>query len=127
MPQITLEYTGNITEKIDFDDLFEKVHSVLQHTGKINIENCKSRAIKLENFYVAQGDSSNAFVHLSVRFLEGRSDEIKQTIGEQLMYILKQFYSASIIELKTQLTVEIQDIKRQEYFKFPEGSFTPVK
>ncbi|MCP5046036.1 MAG: 5-carboxymethyl-2-hydroxymuconate Delta-isomerase [bacterium] len=126
MPQLVLQYTANIQQDVDFKDMFARFHHVLAHTGGIKIGNCKSRAIKLEDYYIAQGGPDEAFVHLDARFMEGRSAELKQKIGQQLLDIMKEVYSPSIKEYNLQITVEINDIACDSYFKFPEGTLTKI-
>ncbi len=122
MPQITLQYTTNIDQSINIKDLFIKIHRILANVGGIKIENCKSRAIKIEDYYIGQGESSNAFVHVNVAFLEGRPLELKKDIGGQLLGLLKKYYTSSIAEFNLQITVEIRDIMKELYFKHPEKS-----
>jgi len=122
MPQLKLEYTDNIIQDTDFDSLFLKIHQILFNTGGINIENCKSRAVKIQNYFIGQGDANNAFIHLQIQFLEGRSDSLKQAIGHQILNLLKEYYKASLENLNLQITVEITDIQKKTYFKIPEGS-----
>jgi len=126
MPQITLEYTANIGEETDFKNLFLQLHSVLEDTGKINIENCKSRALKHENYAIGKGETENAFVHLTVKILEGRPAELKQKIADNLLSVLVKTYSVSKEQLNLQITVELLDIQRQFYFKYPGNTFTPI-
>jgi len=78
MPQITLQYTANVDQEVNSMDLFSKVHQILSNAGGIKVENCKSRAFKLEDYYIGQGGSNNAFVHLDLAFLEGRSIVLKK-------------------------------------------------
>lgn len=122
MPHLTLQYTENINQDIDFPDLFSKLHGILVDPGGIKIDNCKSRAIRLENYYIGRGEISNAFVHLDVQFLEGRSILLKKEIGNQMLDALKKYYKLSIAEFNLQITIEIRDIQREVYYKFPEGS-----
>jgi 5-carboxymethyl-2-hydroxymuconate isomerase len=126
MPQITLQYTANIDQEVNFSSLFAKVHYILNETGGINIDNCKSRAVRQDTYYIGQGETNNAFVHLEVRFLEGRSAQLKKKLGQELLDCLTEIYVPSIEKHILQITVEIDDIKRELYFKFPAGSFTPM-
>ncbi|MFC1724750.1 5-carboxymethyl-2-hydroxymuconate Delta-isomerase [candidate division KSB1 bacterium] len=118
MPHLTLEYTNNITQTVDFNNLFTDLHGILEETGGININNCKSRAVQLDKFFIAKGESNKAFVHLDVSFLEGRPVELKQEIGSKILEKLKKHYKQSIAELDIQITVEIKDIRRDVYFKY---------
>jgi 5-carboxymethyl-2-hydroxymuconate isomerase len=123
MPHLTLEYTGNIEQEIDFDDLFGKLHRILAGVGAIRLDNCKSRAWRLDHYYIADGGAQHAFVHLVMRFLAGRPRELKQEIGRQSLTILKEAFAPSLAELELQISVEIQDIERSTYLKAPEGTF----
>ena len=121
MPHLTLEYTKNIDQEINFDDLFPRLHQVLVDIAGIPIGNCKSRACRLDNYYIADGSPQHAFVHLAIRFMEGRSVEVKRMIGRGCLKVLEELcWSPARPEL--QITVEIQDIERTTYFKLPEGT-----
>ena len=121
---MTLEYTDNVDQEVNFAHLFSRLHRVLSDVGGLRIENCKSRAIKLDQYYIGQDEADNAFVHVELRFLEGRSLELKQQIGRQILSILKKYYRPTLAKQNLQITVEIKDIERQLYFKIPDGSFT---
>ena len=122
MPQLILQYTANIDQEISFQDLFVKLHNILADIGGIKIDNCKSRAFKLDNYYIGRGETSNAFINLDIHFLEGRPQTFKKEIGSQILEALKEIYSQSISEFNLQITVEIKDIERDVYFKYPPGS-----
>ncbi len=122
MPQLSLQYTANIGQEISFQDLFAKLHNILADSCDIKIDNCKSRATKLDNYYIGRGETSNAFIQLDIHFLEGRSLALKKEIGSQILEALKEIYSQSISEFNLQITVEIKDIEQEVYFKYPPGS-----
>ncbi len=125
MPQLTLEYTGNIDQRVNFTALFSALHQVLAELGGVHIENCKSRAVRRDDFYIGSGEPGNAFVHLDVTMLEGRSLALKQAVGAGILRILQQTFAPAMATHDLQITVEIKDIKRATYFKVPEGTFTP--
>lgn len=125
MPQITLEYSENCLCNSELRLLFRAVHHVLQDTGGILLNNCKSRAIKLSDYYIADGDNAHAFAHLEIRFIEGRSDSIRASIGNECLELLKEFFKPAIDNQRMQITVEVDDIKGSNYYKYPPGSLTP--
>jgi 5-carboxymethyl-2-hydroxymuconate isomerase len=125
MPQIVLEYSSNLPTDVDFKGLFSEIHQALQNIAGIRLDNCKSRARVAEHYFIGDGDVNNAFVHLQIRFIEGRTSAVKQAIGEQCLAMLKQYYSESMAAMDLQITVEIDDLLRDFYFKYPEGSLTP--
>jgi 5-carboxymethyl-2-hydroxymuconate isomerase len=122
MPHLTLEYSSNIELELNHKDLFAQLHRFLKEVGGIRIDNFKSRALKRNVYLVGRGDINNAFVHLEVRLLEGRSPEIKKEIGQGCLLLLKEFYAASLANQALQITVEIVDIARKGYFKHPDGT-----
>lgn len=121
MPHLTLEYTENLEREIIFDDLFPRLHGVLVDVAAVPIGNCKSRACRLDSYYIADGGPQHAFVHLAIRFMEGRSVELKRNIGRGCLKVLEELCCAPA-GLELQITVEIQDIERTTYFKLPEGT-----
>ncbi len=123
MPHIRLEYSENLTPPDSFQNLFADIHRVLHEQGGIKLDNCKSRAQAVTNCYIADGDAAHAFVDLNIEFLEGRSQEIKTTVGEACLEVLKRHY-ADVINDRLQITVGIHDIPRESYFKYPAGSLS---
>jgi len=117
MPHITLEYTDNIDQPIEFRDLFAELHQVLASIAGISIANCKSRARCLDTYHIGEGKAGNAFVHLEVRLLEGRSAELKREIGERGLEVLKKHFARSLSDRDLQITLGVRDMQRQAYFK----------
>lgn len=124
MPHLQLEYSANIPSPPDLQVLFKKLHGVLHEKGGIRLENCKSRARIAEDFFVGSGHKSYGFVHLDIRFLEGRAPEVKKIIGLAARDLLLEWFNDAVSNLKIQITVEIGDIERDSYFKYPEGTLT---
>jgi 5-carboxymethyl-2-hydroxymuconate isomerase len=122
MPHLTIEYTKNLRPTSSFDALFGQLHEVLAELGGIKKGNCKSRAAQVDQFYIGEGAAGSAFVHADVRFLEGRSESVKQDIGRAILEVLRECFPAPTDVGDLQITAEIRDIQRNMYFKYPEGS-----
>lgn len=123
MPHLTLEYTAGLLPKVGFQDLFARLHGTLSDIAGIKQDNCKSRAVELVEFYVGDGTSADGFVHLAVRFLEGRSAELRQEVGRRMLDILGECFGVPADAIDgPQITVQIEDIERAAYFKIPGGS-----
>lgn len=119
MPQLTLEYSCNIIDDVNFNSLLKKLHEVVSEEGNINITNFKSRVVKHENFLVGAGNQADAFVHVEFKLLEGRSEELKSKIGNLILDTIKKYYPQSVEKLDLQITVELLDIKKSDYYKYP--------
>jgi 5-carboxymethyl-2-hydroxymuconate isomerase len=117
VPHLTLEYTANLAQDIPFSSLFSELHQVLSNVCGVHVANCKSRAVRHETYVIGQGEVENAFVHLTVQIMKGRSPELKGELGCALMEVLQRYYTASAAQHRLQITVEIRDLQRAAYFK----------
>ncbi len=122
MPHLVLEYSSNVKEPPDFQDLFLKCHRVLEKVGSIRISNCKSRAIRRDIYFIGDGTSSmEAFIHVDLSFAAERTLEVKQQIGKGILQLLVEYFP----QPNLQITVKIGSIPKELYFKVPEGTFSP--
>jgi 5-carboxymethyl-2-hydroxymuconate isomerase len=118
VPQVTLEYTDNIDEEsISFHQLFAELHRALVDAAGVDIGNCKSRAVRLGTYCIGEGEPSNAFVHLAVGILEGRSAEVRRKLSERCLAVLKRHLARALDERKLQVTVEVREMARETYLK----------
>jgi len=120
MPHLRLEYSTNLDAAVASPALLLDLHRTLEQVAGIAIGNCKSRAVPIPRFVVADGGPDGAFVHLDVRFLEGRPLEVRRALGEALLTRLVDAYGADRTGL--QVTVEITESPRATYFKHPPGT-----
>lgn len=126
MPHLTLEYTANLDEWAFDSELLLGLHRLLESVVGIKIENCKSRWRMVEEWVVGDGAGPSAFVHLDLRFLEGRPQKMKEAVGEAALQVLREHFAPVREEgLDLQITVEVQDIRRGTYFKDPPGTLGP--
>jgi|GEM_PF-2108889 len=109
MPLISLKYSPNV-QGIDFAKIFTKVHAVLAEIT--DIQSCKSWAECLNNTHVGTGETQHAIVLLQVSLLPGRSTEVKQHIGQQLVNILNQALQPlfSNLGLNCKPSVELREL-----------------
>jgi 5-carboxymethyl-2-hydroxymuconate isomerase len=117
MPHFILEYSDNILEEVRPADIFPKLHELLINNGPFKLSAIKSRAIVHKDFYVADGNVSNAFVHLTLSIFKGRALSIRQTVGKLLLEFLKKKFARSCQQLRCGITVEIREINTDTYFK----------
>ncbi len=89
MPQLTLEFSPTVVEKEDMIGLFQKCHEILVQTLPTELGSCKSRAFETPIFYIGDGDPNNAFVHVSLKSMPGRTVETLTQAGENLMKLFK--------------------------------------
>ncbi|MDQ2993548.1 MAG: 5-carboxymethyl-2-hydroxymuconate Delta-isomerase [Pseudomonadota bacterium] len=116
MPQLVLEFSANITEKNTMNILFSECHTALATMLPAELASCKSRAYESSFFCVGDGRKDNAFVHVALKVLTGRSVETLNRVGEHLLTILKRYFAQSSHDLNLQISLEIMELENT-YFK----------
>ncbi|MCF8999100.1 5-carboxymethyl-2-hydroxymuconate Delta-isomerase [Acinetobacter nectaris] len=119
MPNLTLEYTGNLD--IDTQELLLELHQVLFDSKLFEYKHdIKSRAIQFDEFLIGDGREKNAFIHLKVCVLTGRTTAQLQQLNEALLQTIKDnqaFIHTDMIH-EIHLSVEVIEMNREIYRKF---------
>ncbi len=117
MPHLVLEYSDNLPSLPDFPTLFEALHDTLVATGDVKRNEIKSRAIRLTDYLVGDGDPSRTFVHLRLAFLDRRTPEWKREILSAIRPVLRRSFANALAESKCEVCLEVIDIKGDFYDK----------
>ena len=117
MPHTILEYSDNVVDPVDFQPLWARLHPALVATAHCRLQDIKSRACRFEAFRMGDGDPGYAFVHLTIRLLEGREPETLARVGTAALEILKAHFSNTLLKRQCDLTVELTAMRRDCYFK----------
>ena len=93
MPNLILEYTDNLN--FDPKPFFEKLHHVLAaEVDSIRYKGLKSRAVKLTEYFMAEGHPDYKMVCLTAVIREGRPKEVKEQIAQILMRSLREEFDS---------------------------------
>ena len=111
MPHITLRCTDNILEKNHLRPLLATIQDIIVEGLPTQLFNCKSHVEILEQFYIGDGDPQNAFIHLEIKILPGRTQDTLKAVAENLLSILKQFFHESSENKNLQIGVEISELQ----------------
>ena len=112
MPHLTLEYSNNVIEKQNFLKLFAQLHALLAETLPTNINSVKSRAVGRAVYLVGEGDPDDAFIHINLQVLPGRSAATLKKCSAEIVILLQQFFKQSLETLKLQISVEIAELEQ---------------
>jgi 5-carboxymethyl-2-hydroxymuconate isomerase len=109
MPHLTLEYTDNLD--FDVQPLLARLHEELVATGAVNLKGIKSRAVRLTDYRIADGDPAYAFVHISLLIREGRPLEVQQEAARRVMNVLKETFGHRFESGYLSLSVDIKEMR----------------
>ena len=114
MPHIQLALSNNIPERDDVQAFFHECHTLLAQSLPTKIESCKSRLLVHDIFRVGDGIHHNGFIHLDVRVLPGRSQEVMDTTAKDLLKLLQRHFAQTLFTLKPSVSVEIATLQHYE-------------
>lgn len=112
MPNLVLEYSNSVDERVNVQGLLEDLHHVMMECGLFDVPSIKSRALRCHHWLVGDEADSVDFIHITVDLLDGRTVEQKRELSRQLMNVLQA--QASHVR---SLTVNMRDMDKACYQK----------
>ena len=116
MPHLVLECSSNINVRPEVTGFFAKAHSLLEKMLPTQLSSCKSRFISYDTFYLGSGHLDNAMLHLTLKILPGRSDLLKEQVGQALIKLMTDCFQEADNNLNLQFSIEIIEAS-PHYFK----------
>src|SRR5579871_5433485 len=117
MPHIRIEYSANLQEAIDVPALVVSLHKAALASGVFPMGGTRTRAIRVDDYCVADGHAENGFVHVTVQMGHGRDLDTRKRVGEQLFGALTQALADAYIQRPLGLSLEIQELDPVLNFK----------
>jgi len=112
MPNLVMEYSNSVDERVNVQGLLEDLHQVALQSGLFDVGSVKSRALRCHNWLIGDEADSVDFIHISFELLDGRTAEQKRDLSRQLMTVLQE--QASHVR---SLTVNIRDMDKDCFQK----------
>jgi 5-carboxymethyl-2-hydroxymuconate isomerase len=110
MPHFIVEYTDNIAAEADIPGLLKKVNETLIAQGGVfPIGGIRSRAIRLSEYRMADGEADYAFVHMTLKIGAGRSAAEKKKAGDDLFAMIKAHFAELHARRYLALSMEITE------------------
>ena len=110
MPHCIIDYSEDVADGVEIDDLIEAVHGGTMDSGLFPEYDIKTRALAFERHRT--GQTRDSFVHVAIHLLSGRSDEQKAMLSEGVLVRI-----APMLPQVISVGVEIIDIHRTSYRK----------
>ncbi len=116
MPHFIVEYTDNIEEEVEINKLLEKIHAILiSHGDVFPVGGIRSRAIELHDYRVADGAEDDAFVHATLKIGQGRSEDVKKQVCDELFGVIKEHFAGLFSKRYLALSMELVEFNGVTY------------
>ena len=110
MPHITVEYSGNLDIALDVPALLGVVHRAALATGMVEIGGLRTRAERREQYVIADGDATNAFVAIRCRVGTGRDDATRARFAEDVFTAATAFLAPVFETTPLAISLEVAQI-----------------
>lgn len=115
MPHFILEYSANL--ELDLPELFRKLRSTALETGIFQPGGFRFRAIRCDDYLVADGDPENAFVHLTLKLGHGRPLKVRREAGEAIFRTLTEHLRPIFDHRPLAISFEMAELDPELSFK----------
>ena len=92
MPHFIAEYSANIQDDIDFQEFFGQVNQFLGNTGVFPLGGIRSRAIRMDDYVIADAKHDYAFIHMTLKVGSGRDLETRKGVAEALFKLIESYF-----------------------------------
>ncbi|MFJ8824967.1 5-carboxymethyl-2-hydroxymuconate Delta-isomerase [Streptomyces sp. NPDC102467] len=108
MPQITVDYSADLDDRLDRAGLAGAVHRACVDLVAARTPACKSRFRRTEETVVGDGAEEAAVVHIEIALLAGRAEEAKAALAESVLALLPEHIKGAE---GVHLSTEVRDLE----------------
>ncbi|MEZ8988997.1 5-carboxymethyl-2-hydroxymuconate Delta-isomerase [Vibrio breoganii] len=112
MPNLVMEYTDSLEDRLNTQGLLQDMHQALIDSGLFDLNSVKSRTLRCHSWLIGDSEDQNDFIHVTVELLSGRTPEQKKALSQSVFAILTE--QASWVG---SVTVNIRDMDRDCFAK----------
>ena len=108
MPHFTLEYSANLDGRVDMARVVEVVREAAVETGIFPLGGIRVRAVRCEQFAIADGQPHFGFLDMVLRLGEGRDLVTRKNAGEHIFKALSSYLDPVFAGSKFALSFDMQ-------------------
>ncbi|ACD20164.1 5-carboxymethyl-2-hydroxymuconate Delta-isomerase [Paraburkholderia phytofirmans] len=122
MPHLTLEYSANLAGAESIGQLCQALAQCLEAQREDEqriypLGGIRVRALRCEQYCIADGRADAAFLHANLKIGAGRSEAAKKATGEALFALIKQHFAAEFERHGLALSLEINEFSEAGTWK----------
>jgi 5-carboxymethyl-2-hydroxymuconate isomerase len=108
MPHFTIEYSANLDKRVDMAKVVEIVRNAAVQTGIFPLGGIRVRAIRCEQYAIADGNPNLGFLDMVLRLGEGRDLATRKKAGEHIFKALSAHLDPVFAQGKFALSFDMQ-------------------
>jgi 5-carboxymethyl-2-hydroxymuconate isomerase len=108
MPHFTIEYSANLEPRVDMAATVEVVRRAAVESGIFPLGGIRVRAVRCEDYAIADGDPAFGFLDMVLRLGEGRDLATRQKAGEHIFKALSAHLDPVFADSKFALSFDMQ-------------------
>jgi 5-carboxymethyl-2-hydroxymuconate isomerase len=116
MPHTTVEYSGTLADALDRPGFGKALHETLVTVAGGRADGCKTRFVRHDDLWIADGSDHHAMIHVEIALLSGRTPETKRALTEAVLANLRE-HTAPAPESAVQFSVTVRDLDRDSYVR----------
>jgi len=113
MPHQILEVSPNIETMLDLNGLVKALHDCVGRQDALALGGIRTRVYTASHTLIADESSDYGFIAVYLRIAEGRSEEVRKKMGEELMQCLCDFVDKQLGSAPLALSYEVQEIQKE--------------
>lgn len=118
MPHIIVEYTANLADEARIPVLLYTLHDVLiAQNGVFPTGGIRSRALRLDEYRMADGAADDAFVHITLKIGAGRDEAVKRRACDALFEAVKAHFAELYARRYLALSMELIEFNENGSYK----------
>ena len=110
MPHLIIEYSANLGDRIDIQQLVDGMHETAMGTEGVPVGGLRTRAQARQHYQIADRYADNAFVHVILKLGHGRPEEKRREFGETLFARLCKLLEPVSSTSPLAISFEVQEI-----------------
>ncbi|WNC92191.1 5-carboxymethyl-2-hydroxymuconate Delta-isomerase [Paraburkholderia sp. FT54] len=122
MPHLTLEYSANLAGEASIGQLCHALAQCLDAQRENEqrvypLGGIRVRALRCEQYCIADGRADAAFLHANLKIGAGRSEAAKKATGAALFALIKQHFATEFEQHGLALSLEINEFSEAGTWK----------
>ncbi|WP_328463201.1 5-carboxymethyl-2-hydroxymuconate Delta-isomerase [Streptomyces sp. NBC_00448] len=114
MPHSIVEYSAELADTFDRPRFAKGLHEALVRIAGGRAAGCKTRFVRLDETYIADGSSGYAMVHVQTGILSGRTPQVRRELAEAVLELLRDSVPP-LPAAELQMSVDVRELDRETY------------